>query len=271
MFNKINENIGQNSFTIYGENIHNNCFPSNAKELEEQKKGNAPKNSFETNLINNINEKENNFRINIDSTEKKKIFKVNYRNYHSGDDSDNLKQMVIRDFLSFFIGFINYIIKKKIKEEEKKNKRFPKTELLEFKIGYQLKTKIKFEDIIKLKVEQLLSFESFNNINNEKKDEKKIEEIKSIFGSSLDRLLETQVLDIFKEIYHRKIQNESDKDVDLKKYGIEGISFKITDEIPTYQKLKDKYISNTFKINKMDQIVDSNIIKPKLFKIKKQK
>ena len=35
---------------------------------------------------------------------------------------------------------------------------------------------------------------------------------------------------------------------DLKKYGIEGITFKITDNIPTYQTLKDKYISNTFKI-----------------------
>ena len=116
-----------------------------------------------------------------------------------------------------------------------------------------------------------MSFESYNNINNEKKDKEKIKEIRNIFGSSLDKLFQTQVLDLFKEIYHRKIQNESDKDVDLKKYGIEGITFKITDNIPTYQTLKDKYISNTFKINKMDEIIESNIIKPKLFKIKKQK
>ena len=271
MFSKINEKIGQNTFTVYGQNIHNNCFSSNGKETEKQGKGNISKISFEANLINNINEREKNYEININSKEKKKIFKVNYRNYHKGDDSDNLKQMVVRGFLSLFIGFINYIIKEKIKEEEKKNKRLLKTELLEFKIGYQLKSKIKFEDINELKVEQLLSFESYNNINNEKKDKEKIKEIRNIFGSSLDKLFQTQVLDLFKEIYHRKIQNESDKDVDLKKYGIEGITFKITDNIPTYQTLKDKYISNTFKINKMDEIIESNIIKPKLFKIKKQK
>ena len=120
MFSKINEKIGQNTFTVYGQNIHNNCFSSNGKETEKQGKGNISKISFEANLINNINEREKNYEININSKEKKKIFKVNYRNYHKGDDSDNLKQMVVRGFLSLFIGFINYIIKEKIKEEEKK-------------------------------------------------------------------------------------------------------------------------------------------------------
>ena len=120
-------------------------------------------------------------------------------------------------------------------------------------------------------MENLLSFESYKNLKKGNDEKEKIKEIKNIFGSSLDKLFKTKVIELFKDIYYKEINNETDKEIDLKKYGIEGTVFKITEKIPTFQKLKDKYKDNKVKINKMDEIVESNIIKPKKFFIKKKK
>jgi hypothetical protein len=279
MFGKINENIVQNSSTTREQNTDVNQIRLNAKEPENQEYEKVPNNSFKDKLINNIDENNNNISININNInniERGPIFRVMHRTLHSGDDIDNIKQMVVTDFINFFLKFINFIINGKIKEEggggiNLTNKS--QTEI-EFKIGCTIKPKIKFEDIIKLNVEKLLSFESYKyykNLKKENDEKEKIKEIKNIIGSSLDKLFETQVIDLFKDIYYKEISNETDKEIDLKKYGIEGTIFKITEEIPTFQKLKGRYKNNKVKINKMDEIVESNIIKPKKFYIKKKK
>ena len=273
MFNKINENRVQNDNTNGEQNTNDNHYQLNAKEPENQKKYSEPQNIVEANLINQIGAENNNRDAieNMNQNEKNPIFKVIYRTLHSGDDPDNIKQMVIRDFINFFVKFINFIINEKIKIEGKKECLTENTQTeIEFKIGYQLKPIIKFEDINELNVEQLLSFDSYKNIKTENNEKAKIIKIKTKFGSALDKLFETKVIELFKDIYYKQVKNESDKDIDLKKYGIEGIIFKITAKIPTFQKLKDKYKDNLYKINKMNEIVESNIIRPKLFNVKKK-
>lgn len=279
MSRNINENDEkQNTSSKEEKNLNNIKISSNVNELEEDKKYIESKISsnktlvnninvnYEPNNLNNTNEIFNNFE------QKDKIFKVNYRNIHDGDARDNIKQSIITNFINFFIIFINNIICKKLKTNNKI-----------FHISYQLKSKIKIEDISELNVKQLLFFVHKNNRNeksNNKKDNmennynvNQFNKYKDIISPSLDELFKTPVIDLFLDIYAKTdFKNQNEKEIDLKAYGVEGLVFKIDDDIPTYEKLKENYKDNQKKIIIMDDIKKEiiNLKKRNIFKVVKK-
>jgi len=279
MSRNINENDEkQNTSSKEEKNLNNIKISSNVNELEEDKKYIESKISSNKTLVNNINV---NYELNnINNTneifnnfeQKDKIFKVNYRNIHDGDARDNIKQSIITNFINFFIIFINNIICKKLKTNNKI-----------FHISYQLKSKIKIEDISELNVKQLLFFVHKNNRNeksNNKKDNmennynvNQFNKYKDIISPSLDELFKTPVIDLFLDIYAKTdFKNQNEKEIDLKAYGVEGLVFKIDDDIPTYEKLKENYKDNQKKIIIMDDIKKEiiNLKKRNIFKVVKK-
>ena len=279
MSRNINENDEkQNTSSKEEKNLNNIKISSNVNELEEDKKYIESKISSNKTLVNNINV---NYELNnLNNTneifnnfeQKDKIFKVNYRNIHDGDARDNIKQSIITNFINFFIIFINNIICKKLKTNNKI-----------FHISYQLKSKIKIEDISELNVKQLLFFVHKNNRNeksNNKKDNmennynvNQFNKYKNIISPSLDELFKTPVIDLFLDIYAKTdFKNQNEKEIDLKAYGVEGLVFKIDDDIPTYEKLKENYKDNQKKIIIMDDIKKEiiNLKKRNIFKFMKK-
>ena len=68
---------------------------------------------------------------------------------------------------------------------------------------------------------------------------------KNIISPSLDGLFRTPVIDLFLDIYAKTdFKNQKEKEIDLKAYGVEGLVFKIDDDIPTYEKLKESNKDN---------------------------
>ena len=278
MLNNINENNINNS-SFYGE--QNKCFDYslNTKELEQKtseeafgKKEfvNSEDNinskklkffdnksiNFEYNSIKNLNKLNQNFNI---YGEKNLIFKVNFRNTHSGNDKDNLKQMIIRHFVKFFIQFINYIVNAKINKD------------IKFEISYKFKPQIKFEDIVESTVEKILSFATLNVLNEEVTKEEVIQKYRNKINSLLGEFYHKNAIDIFRDIYAKDIRNETDKTINLSYYGIDGI-FRLNENISTYESLRGKFKNNIIKIKLLDKIVHSmkNPPKKSLFVIKKK-
>ena len=107
-----------------------------------------------------------------------------------------------------------------------------------------------------------MAFQSTNIINN--KNEEQIQEIKKN-DSSLNKLFETPVIFLFKDIYYNE---KKIKQINLMKYGIEGLNFKINDEIPTYEKLKERFKDNLPKIKIMDEVIQ-RFVNHQKFKISK--
>ena len=208
-----------------------------------------------------ISYENNNIKGKISFNKGKKIFKVVTNKTHTGDDIDNIKQMIIRDFINFFIAFINFIIEKTMPQNQK----------IRLQIGFQLKNKIKIEDINNLTVEELLIFKNTTMKNLDgKENEEKIKKIRNIIGNCLDQLLKTEVFYLFKNIYAKKIQNESDKEIDLNQFGLNGIIFKLDEKIPFFQKKLQAYKDKKIKVKLMEKIVDKLINNKKkiLFDVK---
>ena len=253
----------QNTINNIEENKNENDFQLNAKEPEillNEKEPQNLYNKFQSNILDEkqilfskpINRKKKNIKndiSNANENSKKKIFKVIYRYTHDNHSKDDIRQSIIRSFINFLIKFINNIIFKKLHKKYK------------FYIGHKIKSKIKFADILKLKVKEILTFQSKNIINN--KNEEHIKNIKKN-DSSFNILFETPAIFLFKDIYYNE---KKIKQIDLKKYGIEGLNFEINEEIPTYEKLKEKYKNNKAKVNIMDGIIQSFIAKSQKFKI----
>lgn len=185
--------------------------------------------------------------------QKNKIFKVNYRNFHSCHSKDDIIQSIINNFINFLVKFSNDVIFKKLKRKDMLNN-----------ISHIIKSKIKIKHILLLTVEQILTFKCKNIIDN--KNEEQIREIK-IIDSSLKKLFETHAIKLFKDIYYN---TNKIKQIDLKKYEIEGIIYEINEEIPTYEKLKEKYKDNKRKVVIMDKVI-KRFVKPQKFKITKKK
>ena len=267
MFNNINENDLKYFSGGSEKNSINFNFSLNSKEPEQNEGekayniksfGNLDDNinskmsklyhnkylNFENSSLKNINQYSNNFE------EKNLIFKVNTRTIHTGNDTDNIKQIIVRHFVNFFIQFINYIVNIKINKD------------IQFQISYKCKEQIKLEDITKFTVEKLLSFASLKVLNEESLKEKTIQNYRNIINSSLNELFQINVIDIFRDIYAKDIKNETDKDINLSKYGIDGI-FKLNENILKYDSLKDKYKNNIIKIYLIDKIVYSMVNPPK--------
>ncbi len=285
MYNQINENKEKkNTSASNCENNNNKNFLLNAKESEEDKKYQDPKNTINGTSVNNTNgnkiifnyeqnDASNSNKNYIDFERKDKIFKVIYRNIHDAEAKDNIKQSIITNFINFFITFINFVISKKLNTNDKI-----------FHIHFQTKNKIKVNDIAKLTVKKLLLFESDVNDKNKKNNNKKknteseynlnqFNKIKNIISPSLDKLFETPVIDLFVDIYAKTdFKNQNEKEIDLTIYGVEGIIFKIDENIPTYEKLRDNNKDNNRKINIMDDIKNEIInLKRKKFKVEKKK
>lgn len=286
MTSSINENdISQQSYINAESNINKGIIPleDNKKEkrkIDEEKTAFSNNKNLNNNKSNEKSVIENNsikIKYNANNNEeilditkeKNKIFQVNYRIKHDGDSRDNIKQIIVTNFVNFIIKFINFIVRKKIRNES-----------IKFGIGYQLKYKIKLENIIELTVEELLLFKQNNNgknkgnnIKEEKlENENNIKKIRKLIGISLDKLFGTKLIDLFKDIYIKDILNENDKIIDLNKYGLEGIVFNLNDDIPIYQKLKDKFKDNKTKLKIMDDIINTKLInlkKPNIFKVEK--
>ena len=163
-------------------------FPQKSKEQEEPIKNEGPQkslnntqfsifNSNNNNIINNeedkivqkkINNINNNNQISVLQSSKKniKIFNILRKNKKKGKKmrEDDIGQTIIRHFIKFFFYFVNFYIKKKIKE-----KRIKLRKNINFKIiYYKDKDTIKIKDILKLTIKELLLFKpkKKNKINN---------------------------------------------------------------------------------------------------------
>ena len=264
MFNKINENDLKYSSGGWEKNSINFNFSLNSKEPEQSEGEKAYNIKSFGNSDDNINSKisksyynkhlnfeNNSLNQNFNNFEEKNlIFKANIRTTHTGNDKDNIKQIIVRHFVNFFIQFINYIVNIKINKD------------IQFQISYKCKEQIKLEDITKFTVEKLLSFASLKVLNEESLKEKTIQNYRNIINSSLNELFQINVIDIFRDIYAKDIKSETDKDINLSKYGIDGI-FKLNENILKYDSLKDKYKNNIIKIYLIDKIVYSMVNPPK--------
>ena len=265
----MNKNINEN---FMRKNTNNNK-EENKKENEVQLNSKGPENLLNEKDPHNLNNKiqynildekllfpdltnrseKNNIKRNISNSNENadnKIFNVIYRPTHDGQAKDNIKQAIVTSFINFLLNFINNIIFKKLNKKDI------------FHIGWEIKSKIKLADIKKLKVKEILTFQSKNIINN--KNEELIKEIIKN-DSSVNKLLDTPAIFLFKDIYYNK---EKIKQIDYKKYGIEGLNFEINEGIPTYEKLKERFKDNQPKINIMDEVIQ-NFVNPHKFKISK--
>ena len=266
----MNKNINEN---FMRKNTNNNK-EENKKENEVQLNSKGPENLLNEKDPHNLNNKiqynildekkllfpdltnrseKNNIKRNISNSNENadnKIFNVIYRPTHDGQAKDNIKQAIVTNFINFLLNFINNIIFKKLNKKDI------------FHIGWEIKSKIKLADIKKLKVKEILIFQSKNIINN--KNEEIIKEIIKN-DSSVNKLLDTPAIFLFKDIYYNK---EKIKQIDYKKYGIEGLNFEINEGIPTYEKLKERFKDNQPKINIMDEVIQNFVI-PHKFKISK--
>lgn len=205
------------------------------------------------------------------------IRKIRKRKKHDANSKDNIMQAIIRNFIDFFLAFINLIIKLKIKKEKKriekeKNKDI-NLEEIQFKIDFIIKRKIKVKDIQNLSIENFLildeerkSQQNINsninksNINNNKK---RLIIIRDFFDSSLDKFFDNPVISLFKEIYVKKKEI-----INLKKYGIQGIVLKLPKNIKTFKKLKENQI-NRQKVQIMNRLIKTEFINPKKRKMRK--
>jgi hypothetical protein len=265
MSKNMNESfMEQNKINIIVENKNEKDFQLNAIEPEillNEKEPQNLYNKFQSNIVDEkqflfskpTNREKKNIKndlSNANENSKKKIFKVIYRNTHDSQSKDDIRQSIITSFINFLIKFINNIIFKKLNKKDI------------FNIGWEIKTKIKLADIKKLKVKEILTFQSKNILNN--KNEELIQEIIKN-DSSLNKLLDTPAIFLFKDIYYNK---EKIKQIDYKKYGIEGLNFEINEEIMTYEKLKERFKDNQPKINIMDEVIQ-DFVTPHKFKISK--
>ena len=257
--------MGQNTNNNKEEKKNENEVQLNPKEPENLLNEKGPIN-FDNKIQSNIlgdkkllfpdptnRSEKNNIKSDINNTNENaenKIFNVIYRHTHDGQAKDNIKQTIVTSFINFLLNFINNIIFKKLNKKDI------------FNIGWEIKTKIKLADIKKLKVKEILTFQSKNILNN--KNEELIQEIIKN-DSSLNKLLDTPAILLFKDIYYNK---EKIKQIDYKKYGIEGLNFEINEEIMTYEKLKERFKDNQPKINIMDEVIQ-NFVRPHKFKISK--
>jgi hypothetical protein len=263
---KISNDVNDNSYQII--NPLKAQYPEFTKKEKLSMTIDNVNKAIEFNGVNNylsgktlISYENNNIKEKISFNKGKKIFKVVTNKTHTGDDIDNIKQMIIRDFINFFIAFINFIIEKTMPQNQK----------IRLQIGFQLKNKIKIEDINNLTVEELLIFKNTTMKNLDgKENEEKIKKIRNIIGNCLDQLLKTEVFYLFKNIYAKKIQNESDKEIDLNQFGLNGIIFKLDEKIPFFQKKLQAYKDKKIKVKLMEKIVDKLINNKKkiLFDVK---
>ena len=210
------------------------------------------------------------------------IRKIRKRKKHDANSKDNIIQTIIRNFIDFFLAFINLAVKRKIKKEKQRIEEFKKDknkvinlEEIQFKIGFVIKGKIKVKDIINLSVESFLILDEERKdknaqLNDNISNKKRLKIIRTFLGSLLDNFFETPVISLFKEIYAKKKEK-----INLKKYGIEGIVLNLPKNMKTFKKLKEKQ-KNREKIQKMNKLIKSEFISPKksilrkIFKIKKK-
>jgi len=265
MSKNINEKlIGQNTINNIKDNKNGYEIKLNPEEPEIPINEKDPKilnNNIQSNISDDknilfselTNREKNNNKNNINNMNenaKNKIFNVIYRHTHDSQAKDNISQSIITSFINCLLKFINYIILKKLNKKDI------------FNIDHKIKSKIKLANILELKVKEILAFQSKDIINNI--IEKQIEEIQKN-DSSLNKLFETPAIILFKDIYYNENQS---KLIDLKKYGIDGLNFEINEEIPTYEKLKEKFKDNLLKVNKMNEVIQK-FVKNKKFKIEK--
>ena len=253
----------QNTINDIEENKNENEVQLNPEETENLLKEKDPQNlnnKIQSNILDEKiflfpearNRKINDIKSDISdaSVNSEKIFKVIYRKTHNCQSKDNITQSIITSFINFLLKFINNIIFEKLNKKDI------------FNIGHEIKSKIKLADILNLKVKEILAFQSTNIINN--KNEEQIQEIKKN-DSSFNKLFETPVIFLFKDIYYNE---KKIKQINLMKYGIEGLNFEINDEIPTYEKLKERFKDNLPKIKIMDEVIQ-RFVNHQKFKISK--
>lgn len=220
---------------------------------------------------------------------KKEKRKRRNKEKHGANSKDNIIQTIITDFINFFLSFINLSIKKKIKKENRRKGEKNEINLEEiiFKIGFNIKSKIKVKDILDSTIESLLSFDEMksqkyeknicknetsssnvksNLVNNTSTSNKqKIAILRAFFGSSLDSFFKTNVIALFKDLYLK-----TRKKVDLKKYGIQGIILRIPKNLQTFKRLKEKK-KNKNKAKIMNDIIKIKFINPKKKNPKKRR
>ena len=279
----INENRIYNHLSINKEKSNNQIIFLKT-EKEEIKKNGEPINSLnEIIYINNNNnffgKVQKNKSVNqiYNSSLKKviifNIIKIRKNNRinkrinkkHGGNSKDNIRQSITRHFIKFFFGFVNFYIEKKLEDEKLKLGKE-----IRFKIYYKDKEKIKLKDILNMTVEKLLLFEMIKNnnkneINNNKIDtssnKEKLNIIKMIF--SLDNFLKKPIIDLFKDIYLKKRE-----EIDLSIYGIKE---ELPKNLKLFEKLKENYKNNIEKVKIMESVIETRIINPIHFKLKKKK
>lgn len=310
MINIMSSPINENDTTLNGStNVEKNINQINISEIPkgkvENKKESIPKFIIKVDLVSNNNSlphqmianTQNNERIKL-LGKKKKIFKANKNKKKKRHDCyafDNNNKIIIKHFVNFFLNFINLSITKGINKKIGKNCKNCNNDNFEFKIGYKLKERINVEDITTKTVEQFLKFNPKNNkINRIKKldisknSNMKFKDIKTsknyndlVFekikkdenlGTSFDNLFKAKVLDLFNDLY---IKNR--KDIDLIKYGIEGIKLNLIEnekKYETYDMLKKKYEKNPKKIEIFDNLISTKFVEPQQksinFKIEKK-
>ena len=271
----------------------NNILPSNEKE---QKKSEKTIPNLNSKILANINLGKNNSLLeresigqqNINSyhineiskpiNQKGLIFyirKIRKRKKHDANSKDNIVQIIIRNFIDFFLAFINLAVKRIIKKEKPKIEKLKKEkykeinfEEIQFKIGFVIKRKIKVKDILDLSVERLLNLDQERKIKNVQQNDntsnkKRLIKIRTLLGSLLDNFLKIPVISLFREIYAKKKEK-----IDLNKYGIKGIVLKLPKNMKTFKKLKEKQ-RNRQKVQKMNKIIKSEFINPKKRRLRK--
>ena len=270
-----------------GKSIHQFEFQGNPIENEERKEQDLSKSNANNEENININSKT---RQELIKTKKRKIlckeriFKIIKIRRHNCFSNDNNVNIIIRHFVNFFLNFINLVINEILRNENINKK-------IDFKINYVIKRYITIDFITSKKVEDLLKFKLEKNhkrqiinsklinmckkqneknyiIDNEKSvkaNERQITKLKNIknIESQLNKLFETKIIDIFKELY---VKNK----IDLSLYGIDGNNLDLDKKFQTFEKIRDKYKDDEKKLQIFDNLIKDKFIAIK-FKTKRKK
>jgi hypothetical protein len=270
-----------------GKSIHQFEFQGNPIENEERKEQDLSKSNANNEENININSKT---RQELIKTKKRKIlckeriFKIIKIRRHNCFSNDNNACIIIRHFVNFFLNFINLVINEILRNENINKK-------IDFKINYVIKRYITIDFITSKKVEDLLKFKLEKNhkrqiinsklinmckkqneknyiIDNEKSvkaNERQITKLKNIknIESQLNKLFETKIIDIFKELY---VKNK----IDLSLYGIDGNNLDLDKKFQTFEKIRDKYKDDEKKLQIFDNLIKDKFIAIK-FKTKRKK
>ena len=251
LFDNIEENSLQSIPSYYSPNEINTLFPDIDNSISQLNK-NIFHFQFKDKEIESIelNNNESSFKNNkVFRGRKRKTGSNNIiRKQHTKYDLDNIKRKVQTHYQTFIANFVNQVL-----EDLGYNEQF-------FQIDYKCKQKVDkqfMNDLNNSNIGTVLSQDISPKFRREKNKEKNLNVFNKVINYPvINKLLLTNYLDLFKDVYYK-----SERIVNLNKYNL-NINIKLNDKIELYIDLLNKNIckENNDYIKLLNEYVKNNFV-----------